>query len=218
MDHEKQDIEIVGVVNSASLWVVRNREPLAVYTSLGQARLGNQPQMVIRAAGDPASLAAPVRRTIEGMGHEYPLRIQTLREREDWALMQERLIGTLSSFFSGFALLLACVGLYGLVSYSVKSRTGEMGIRMALGAKPGSVLGLVIRESLTLVAAGIRIGLPVAFAASRLISKWLFGLSPADPLSMVAGASVLPVVALLASYLPARRAAKSDPMEALRHE
>jgi predicted permease len=218
MDRERQDIEIVGVVNSASLWVVRNREPLAVYTPLGQARPGNQPQMVIRAAVDPASLAAPVRRTIEGMGHEYPLRIQTLREREDWALMQERLIGTLSSFFSGFALLLACVGLYGLVSYSVKSRTGEMGIRMALGAKPGSVLGLVIRESLTLVAVGILIGLPVAFAASRLVSKWLFGLSPADPLSMVAGASVLLAVALLASYVPARRAARIDPMEALRYE
>jgi predicted permease len=218
MDREHQDIEIIGVVNSASLWVVRNREPLAVYTPLGQARHGHQPQMVIRAAVDPASLAASVRRTIEGMGHEYPLRIQTLRDREDLALMQERLIGALASFFSGFALLLACVGLYGLVSYSVKSRTGEMGIRMALGAKPASVLSMMIREVLTLVLAGILIGLPVAFAALRLVSKWLFGLSPADPLSMVAGASVLLAVALLAGYLPARRAARIAPMEALRHE
>jgi predicted permease len=215
---EHQGIGIVGVVNSASLWIVRSREPMAVYTPLGQARHGIMPQMVIRTAVDPASVAAPVRRTIEAMGREYPLRIQTLRDREDEALIEERLIGILTSFFSGLALLLACVGLYGLMSYSVSSRTGEMGIRMALGAAPRTVLRLIIREALALVLAGILIGLPVAFAASRLVSGLLFGLSPTDPLSMVASVTVLTAVALLAGYLPARRAARIDPMEALRCE
>jgi predicted permease len=215
---EHQDIEIVGVVNSASLWIVRSREPMAVYTPLGQARHGIMPQMLIRTAVDPASVAAPVRRTIESLGREYPLRMQTLRDRENWALMQERLISILSLFFSGLALLLACVGLYGLMSYSVNSRTAEMGIRMALGAGPETVLHLIIREAVTLVLAGILIGLPGAFAASRLVSGLLFGLSPADPLSMVASVTVLTAVALLAGYLPARRAARIDPMEALRCE
>jgi predicted permease len=215
---EHQDIGIVGVVNSASLWILRSREPMAVYTPLGQVTRGIHPQMVIRAAVEPVSVAAPVRRTIESLGREYPLRIQTLRDRENWALMQERLIGILSSFFSGLALLLACVGLYGLMSYSVSRRIGEMGIRMALGAAPRTVLHLIIREAVTLVLAGILIGLPVAFAASRLVSGLLFGLSPADPLSIVASVTVLTAVALLAGYLPARRAARTDPMEALRCE
>jgi ABC-type antimicrobial peptide transport system permease subunit len=191
---------------------------MAVYTPLGQVTRGIHPQMVIRAAVEPVSVAAPVRRTIESLGREYPLRIQTLRDRENWALMQERLIGILSSFFSGLALLLACVGLYGLMSYSVSRRIGEMGIRMALGAAPRTVLHLIIREAVTLVLAGILIGLPVAFAASRLVSGLLFGLSPADPLSIVASVTVLTAVALLAGYLPARRAARTDPMEALRCE
>lgn len=218
MDRESQDIEIVGVVNSASLWVVRSREPMAVYTPLGQAWHGIQPRMVVRAAVNPTGLAEPVRQIIEGMRHEYALQIQTLRESEDWALLQERLIGTLSSFFGSLALLLACIGLYGLMSYSVSSRTGEVGIRMALGAEPGSVLRLMIREGLILVAVGILIGLPVMFFVSRLVSKLLFGLSAVDPVSTGGGISLLVAVALAASYLPARRAARIDPMEALRCE
>jgi len=218
MAREHQDVAIVGVVNSASLWIVRSREPMAVYTPLGQVRGGIHPQMMIRTAVEPAGVAAPVRRTVEAMGREYPLRIQTLREREDGAFIEERLISTLLSFFSGLALLLACVGLYGLMSYSVNSRTGEMGIRMALGAGPRTVLRLIVREAVTLVLAGILIGLPVALVASRLVSRLLFGLAPTDPLSMVASVTVLTAVALLAGYLPARRAARIDPMEALRCE
>jgi len=218
MARQLQEIEIIGVVNSASLWILRSREPMAVYTPLGQVSGGIHPRMVIRTAVDPASVAAPVRRTVEALGREYPLRMETLRDSEDGALIEERLIGILTSFFGGLALMLACVGLYGLMSYSVNSRTGEMGIRMALGAGPRTVLHLIIREAVTLVLAGILIGLPVAFAASRLVSRLLFGLSPTDPLSMVASVTVLTAVALLAGYLPARRAARTDPMEALRCE
>jgi ABC-type antimicrobial peptide transport system permease subunit len=116
------------------------------------------------------------------------------------------------------AVFLACIGLYGLMSYAVTRRTHEIGIRMALGAGRSSVLWMVMRESLTLVALGIAIGVPAAMAASRLVSKMLFGISPVDPLSVAGAAALLLAFAALAGYLPARRAAKVDPMVALRYE
>jgi ABC-type antimicrobial peptide transport system permease subunit len=143
---------------------------------------------------------------------------QTLEERTSMFLTDERLVAILSTFFGGLALLLAAVGLYGLMAYAVTRRTSEIGIRMALGAQRRDVLGLIVREVAWLALAGIAAGVPLALAASRLIAGMLFGLSPGDPAPIAFSTVVLLGVAILAGYLPARRASRIDPMTALRSE
>jgi len=211
-------MEIVGVVNSASLWMVKSHEPMAIYIPLMQDPTRNQSRIDIRTAGDPLAVAPSARRVLESMGHHYPLSIQTLEERADLFLLQERLIAILSAFFAGLALLLASVGLYGLMSYTVTRRTSEIGIRMAVGAQPSDVLGLILREVMWLVLAGIAVGVAAALAASHLVSAMLFGLSANDPATIALSAAILLGVAIFAGYLPARRAAHIDPMIALRSE
>ncbi len=217
IDTEK-GFEIVGVVNSASLWKSQSREPMAVYYSLMQQPDLNQPQISIRVAGDPMAIAPSARRILASMGNHWALAAQTLEARVDRFLSVERMIALLSTFFGGLALLLASVGLYGLMSYAVTRRTSEIGIRMALGAQRGNVLRLILREVSRLVLAGVAIGIPVALAASRLVSGMLFGISATDPVTIASSAAILLAVALFAGYLPARRASLIDPMTALRSE
>ena len=143
---------------------------------------------------------------------------RTLEEHVDESLGHERLMATLSSLFAGLAAVLACVGLYGVMAYAVARRTNEIGIRMALGAGRTRVLGMILGESLTLVAVGFAMGLPAAIAAARLISGQLYGLKVGDPLTVVGSLLLLTVVAALAACIPARRATKVDPMVALRYE
>jgi ABC-type antimicrobial peptide transport system permease subunit len=128
------------------------------------------------------------------------------------------MVAELSSFFGFLALLLACVGLYGLMSYAVTQRTNEIGIRMALGAQVQDVLWMVMREVLMMIGVGIAVGMPAAIAAARLIASLLYGLAPFDPVTLVIAPFVLLVTATLAGYFPARRAMKVDPMVALRCE
>ncbi len=148
--------------------------------------------------------------------------VNTLAAEMDAALVRERLIATLSSFFGVLALLLAGVGLYGLLAFGVVQRTGEMGVRMALGAQRWDVLWMVLREALSLVLIGVGLGLPAALAAARLaenqISGLLFGLTTGDPVTIAAATGLLAAVAGVAAYLPARRASRVDPMVALRNE
>jgi ABC-type antimicrobial peptide transport system permease subunit len=148
--------------------------------------------------------------------------VHTLEEEMGAALVQQRLIALLSSLFGGLALLLACVGLYGLLAFALVQRTSELGIRMALGARRGDVVWMVVREAWLLVAIGIAVGVPAALAVGRLaasqISGLLFGLEATDPLTIVAAALALATVATFAAYLPARRASRVDPMIALRAE
>jgi ABC-type antimicrobial peptide transport system permease subunit len=146
------------------------------------------------------------------------LNLRTQDEQIDRLHGQERLFAKLSGLFGSLALLLACVGLYGLVSDAVLRRTGEIGLRIALGALPGHVLRMILRESLLLVAIGILTGVAVAFSARRLVASMLFGLSPADPLTYAAVASILTAVALLAAMAPARRASRIEPVVALKTE
>jgi ABC-type antimicrobial peptide transport system permease subunit len=144
--------------------------------------------------------------------------VRTIPQLRDQELVQERLLAQLSSFFGLLALLLACVGLYGVMSYDVARRTHETGIRMALGAQRRDVVSLVLRETMLLVGAGVIIGLSAALWATRLIASLLYGLTPNDPMTITLASLLLLTVAALAGYFPARRASRVDPMEALRHE
>ena len=146
------------------------------------------------------------------------LGLKTMDDLVDESLAQERFVAQVSSFFSLFGLLLASIGLYGIMSYEVTRRSREIGIRMALGAPSGRVLALVMKETMQLVATGVAVGLVSAVAAKSLISSFLFGLTPNDPVTITAAVLVLLVVAAAAGCLPARRAARVEPLVALRHE
>ena len=133
-------------------------------------------------------------------------------------ILRERLMATLSGFFGLLALLLACIGLYGILSYGVANRINEIGIRMALGAQRRDVSWLILREALWLVIAGVAVGLPIIFAVTRLAATLLFGLTPTDPVSLFLAALLMMAVAMVAGYVPARRATRVDPLVALRYE
>jgi ABC-type antimicrobial peptide transport system permease subunit len=169
--------------------------------------------------GNPVAVADSVRKQIKGLDANVPVySVRALNELTERSIGNQILIARLSSVFAGLALLLAAIGLYGILSYLVSGRTREIGVRMALGAQRGSVLKMVLREAGKLVLLGIVIGVPAAMLAGRLFSSMLFGLKATDPLSMLLVVAVLLVITLLASYIPARRATKVDPMIALRYE
>jgi predicted permease len=175
--------------------------------------------VAVRTGGDPLAVAASVRRELQDLDPSLPvLKIDTVDQQLDDVLAQDRLIAELSGFFGAMAALLGCLGLYGVISYGVARRTNEIGIRLALGATHSGVLGMVIKESIMLVFAGLGIGVPVALAATRLISSRLYGVSASDPLTIAAAALLLIAVASLAGFVPARRASRVDPMVALRYE
>ena len=216
------DLEIVGVTKDARYNNLREETPHMVYLPAFQ-HPEYLHELEVRSLGNPTSVAQDVRRALTEIDSKLPvIRVTTLSERVDGSLNQERLIAQLSSFFGGLALLLACVGLYGIMSYAVARRTSEIGIRMALGAQRGNILGMVLRETLLLVLIGLALGIPAALAATRLagslISSLLFKLKAADPVTITIATLVMIVIALLAGYLPARRASRVDPMVALRYE
>jgi ABC-type antimicrobial peptide transport system permease subunit len=141
-----------------------------------------------------------------------------MREQVSNSFRQDGLIARLMSFFGVLALLLSCIGLYGVMANSVVRRTSEIGIRMALGAQRANILWMVLRDTLWLIVTGLIVGIPLSIFAARFVSNQLFGLNPTDPLSLIAAAAFLAVVAILAGYLPARRASRVDPLVALRDE
>jgi ABC-type antimicrobial peptide transport system permease subunit len=164
-------------------------------------------------------MATPIREAMHEVDSNLPLSdVKTQSQQADDSLRQERLFATLSSFFGVLALLLACIGLYGVMSYGVARRTNEIGIRMALGASAPRVTRMMMRETMVVVLIGVALGLGGAVATTRLISAMLFGLAPTDPVTIAFAILLMVGVAALAGYLPARRAAKVDPMIALRYE
>jgi ABC-type antimicrobial peptide transport system permease subunit len=173
----------------------------------------------IRTRQKAASLAPDLRKAVQSIDRDLPLMdLRTQREQIDATMQQERIFAALTAGFGVLALALACVGVYGVMAYSVARRTNEIGIRLALGALPRRVLAMVLGEASWLGLFGIGSGLAIALVLTRLVKSLLYELQPQDPLSLAGGAVLLVLVALAASWIPARRAAGVQPMEALRHE
>jgi predicted permease len=216
---ELQNLEIVGIASDARVFELRDTSAPVVYVSGLQLPKGSQwGFLFVRTNEPPEAIARPLADEIELLGHEYVSRTRTVAQVADQFLVPERVTAVLSGFFAALALLLASVGLYGLMSYAVARRTRDIGIRVALGAKRENILWMVLRETLALAVLGLAIGVPCALAASRLIAGMLFGVSPSDLPTMTAVSALLLIVALVAGYLPARRASGIDPMVALRSE
>jgi predicted permease len=211
-------VEVVGVAADAKYTDLRSPVPPTLYVPALQ-QPGGEANFALRLDTDRATVFPAIRAAVREIDPALPvLNLRTQDEQLDRLHAQELLFARLSGLFGLLALALACVGLYGLMSYAAVRRTSEIGLRMALGARPARVLRMMLRESLTLVCLGVAVGLAAAYGASRLVATMLFGLSPTDPLTYGAVAALLIAVALLASLLPARRASLLDPMTALRVE
>jgi predicted permease len=212
------EIEIVGVARDAKYTGLREVTPPTIYVPATQMPEGVA-NYSLRTAGNPASIFPAIRAAVSEIDPTLPvINLRTQEEQIARISSEELLFARLSGFFGFVALALACVGLYGLMSYLVLHRTGEIGLRMALGALPAHILRMILRESLVLVGFGIVVGFAAAYGSSRFIQSMLFGLSPTDPLTYGSVALILIVVAMLASLFPARRAARVEPMVALRSE
>ena len=214
---ESSESEIIGIIRDTKYDSVREDPPATLYTSI---RPGTRSVTVMmRTAGEPAMMTETVRGAMQRIDPDVPMTgITTQSDQVDARFAQERLFALACSLFGGLALLLACIGLFGLMSYSVSRRTNEIGIRMALGAQRAGVVGMVLRESMILVVVGVVIGLGGALATGRFIESVLYGLSTTDTLTITAAIGATIVVSLMAGYLPARRASRVDPMVALRYE
>jgi len=212
-------IQIVGITKDAKYQSLREDTSATAFFPLAQITEHTDFNSIeLRTATRPSVLVPAIQETISGLNRDIPLEFHTLAEQVDDSLVQERLLATLSIFFGGLALLLAMIGLYGALSYLVTLRRAEFGIRLALGALPGSILSLVMRDVAVVVVGGLAGGALLSFLAVRLLQKLLFRLSPHDPLTIGTAIGLLAAVALLAGYLPARRAMRVDPMVALRYE
>jgi predicted permease len=209
---------VVGVVADVVNGLEETPQP-NMYLNMRQVRYWDAPQLVVRSRLASASLIPNVRAAIKEFDPMLPSNeFTTLDQIVDQAIAPRRLITGILSSFSSFAVLLAALGLYGVIAYSVGQRTQEIGIRLALGAQRGNVLNLVVIEGLRMAGIGVAIGLATAFFVTRILQSQLYGVAASDPLTYALTATVLVGVSLLACYLPAHKAAKIDPMEALRYE
>ena len=211
--------EIVGLVRDTKYGDLREEfQPIAYYAEAQNEGAGAGAQVLIRSRVPQAETIASIKSVLNEVNPAITVSFQDFKPMIEATILRERLMATLSGFFGLLALLLACIGLYGILSYGVASRTNEIGIRMALGARSRDVLWLILREALLLVIVGVAVGLPIIFAVTRLASTLLFGLTPTDPVSLLFAALSMLAVAMVAGYLPSRRATRVDPMVALRCE
>jgi len=218
----KCDIEVVGVSANPLYGDLKKRkvEPI-VYFPFAQGVWGPVGEMYyeLRTAGNPLGIVHAARDIVHRADERLPLAdVKTQRAWIDQTISQEITFARLCGAFALLALAIACVGLYGTMSYNVARRTGEIGIRMALGAQRGRVVAVILREVFMLVAGGLAISLPTALLLSKVVESFLFGMKPNDPLALTGAVAILASAAILAGYLPARRASRIDPMTALRHE
>ncbi|MGB7186864.1 MAG: ABC transporter permease, partial [Candidatus Acidiferrales bacterium] len=215
----RQPMEIIGVVQDAKYTSLREDFQPEAYFPLSQIRgVDENTTFEIRTAMAPGALIPAVRDAMGSVNKLASLQFLTLKEEADDSVAQEHLLAMLSGFFGGLALLLTAIGLYGVMAYVVTLRTHEIGIRMALGAQQGSILRLVMRDAAIVLTAGIVAGLLGAISITRLVRDLLFGLTPNDPWTIVLAIAAMVTVAVVATYIPARRAMRVDPMVALRYE
>ena len=216
----KYTFEIVGVSKTAELTNVHPEPRPKAYMAYAQfPQFVNTMYFEMRAAGEPTTIVSEVRDAVRQIDSGLPLMsLKTQDEQRDEALVQERLFARLSGFFGLVAVVLASIGLYGTMAYAVSRRTHEIGIRLALGAKPRDIMRMVLGRGITLVAIGAAIGIIGGLAATRLARSLIFGVTPTDAWTFVLAVIALALVALAACYIPARRAMRVDPIVALRYE
>ena len=209
---------IVGVVGSVKQYDLESESRVTMYFPASQA-LGSTMYLVARTSTAPSNMTASVSSEVRSMDGNVPIfDVKTMDQRLSESLARRRFAMLALGLFAGFALLLANIGIYGVISYSVAQRTNELGIRLALGASQGNVLRLILAEGFRLALAGIALGVALSFAVTRFMSSLLFGVRATDLFTFGALSMLLIVVSLLACYLPARRAMKVDPLVALRYE
>jgi predicted permease len=215
------DFEVVGVVRDSRYTSPRDPMPPTVYLPYAQTALGRLGGMnvVVRAAVPPATLAEAVRAAIVEVDRNVAVtNLRTQENQIDETLGTERVFMRLLLAFGGFALLLASIGLHGMTAYSVARRTSEIGVRVALGARNRDVLWLILRQVIAITASGLTIGVAAAFALSRFVGSFLYDVEPTDPMSVAAAVVIMAMVATAAGFFPAQRAARLDPLTALRYE
>ncbi len=212
-------VEIIGVARDSNYYAMNEKPKPMAFLSAWQSRKVGAWELIIRTSGETTRATAEVRRAIDEIDSRLPiLRVRVIRDQVYESSHQERMIARFCSFFGLLALMLASIGLYGTMAYSVVRRTNEIGIRMALGAQRRHLLWMVLRESALMVAVGLTVGLPLALIATGWIKSFLFGISPLDPVAIGAAVALMAIVSALAGYLPARRATQVDPMVALKYE
>ena len=216
----KEWITIVGVCGDTRYSNLRDEPPPQFFLPFAQqTEVGGSLNYIIRTRMSPESIVPQLRKVVQQQDPDLPLiNVRTQQQQIDAETQQERIFVAMTSSFGMLALALASVGIYGVMAYSVANRTNEIGIRLALGAQPRQVLAMILREATWISLAGIAVGLTAALFLAQLVKSMLYGLQPADPVSLIAGAGLLVAVGLAASWIPARRAASVQPVEALRHE
>jgi predicted permease len=218
-DYPATVYEIVGVIPDTKYNDLRGQIPPMTFAPAAQMpNQGPWTSIMIRSDLAPAAVAAAAKRVIAEKHPDVVTSFADFQKEIRGGLVEERLMATLSGFFGFLGVLLAVIGLYGVISYIVAMRRNEIGIRMALGASRAEVVGIILRQTLVVLALGLGIGVALALVAVRSAASVLFGLQPDDPLTFVGASALLLIIALIASFLPARRASRVDPMVALRYE
>jgi predicted permease len=216
---EFQSLEVVGVADDARIFDIRNQTPLTLYLpNLQHSKLALWGTLFVHTGVSGSEFVHEVTREVESLGHEYVLKTRLVSEVTSDMLVTEQVVAGLSGVFAALAVLMACVGLYGLLSYTVTRRTKEIGVRTALGAQRRSILWLVLRQSIAFSVLGIAFGVLCSLVTRRALASMVYGLSPQDPSTIFGVSLIFFLTTLLAAYLPARRATRIEPMAALRHE
>ncbi|MBY0494568.1 MAG: FtsX-like permease family protein [Cyanobacteria bacterium] len=215
---DSQNLTIIGVVASATRGDPKENAARILYRTMPQSRVFSAANVIVRTSGAPEAAMASIRRIVQDAGKEYVQQVSELEAWFDQMPTSERMSAILAMIVGGLAVVLALIGVHGVLAYSVSKRTREIGVRVAVGANPATVARAVVREGAVLTALGIATGLPAAYLAARLIRSMLFGVSEADPLTFAAVSTFFIVLGVMAGTLPARRAANVDPVKALRAE